>query len=1008
MNTPIKVVINNLRVANRPKPPKALPKPKQQYDIKRKVGDKQNIYAKYFDNNRAFLVPIMITDPETGTSHHPALNEQIISNFIATLLPYPNHSFITIVNKVPHKTDGQVEIKDFNAKNINDQYWKILESYEQPVPDFYVFPRNEQFDNQDYFLKDAVDGNCVLNEVEKDIEKINNVKNRMVMRNKLTALKLQVEHGDGSFTKEHMKVIQKMGIPMTIYHNGGIWEMSIPTIKPKLGKIEIFAHNGHATRHIPLAPVKSVNYIERPGWNGSQDWFITNEDLPHQQTKIFGSSINVSTENPLNSCSCVSTGQDWLETGVYVEPVKCNCKKDHPPVLTSQLNITAYQTGSTLNKCYRPPAPYDQDPEYFHCTNELSFEFKKFVNTHGFAPLTGIFNDIAKAADHHLTNQQFKEFVQSEIYHSADMNKAYRSFQKSRYYSSYGIPTGNPNLVKFTDKKTEQICKLGGWSRISNIRHVYPLIDEQHTHWIQEGGWYWHATLMYILNRKLALFDIDYTMTTQTEHIEFPFKQGNTPEDKKFNNRFIGKLIQKQSNRQIYTARDENELGAIIATSMANPDYRGHITYANNIVEIDFAPSTANTGLHHIHSAILSYVQIEMIEAMCIAGVDTIITYNTDGFTTTTKAPLPYTDELFGFKYAESHIKGAFKKQPDVHTVLDHPTFIPTANSHTTHTYSYGPAGCGKSRQVIVNTYHDAIFLFPTHTLTADGSIKAQGARLPLPCMTVQKYYFNNPHKKQRIYANVYIDEVSMISKQFFDKIMQHARKHRYNVHFIGDIDEQGLHQLPPVNNKDLVATPLKWSDFDGFHRELIVGDIRRQSKEDCVILDSLRGLDHDEQLAILKKHVQSITQFQAVDSFTESSIALVGTNKRGAELNSMIYRKNMPQIRVRTTKKYNDLVKGQMTLIDRCKAVCTEIAIATDFDNGQYLVNKQELYLRKESNVKSPFTLELMYAGTVDAVQGCTFEGKIFIDTNSMDRENLLYTAATRCKKLSDVYLIY
>lgn len=992
-----------------------------QYEIKQSKEGRENLYAKYFDDERALIVPIMVKPPNYGDEEPPELTEQIIDDFIRNFeYQYPNHSFVTIVNDRAHtgKQDN-VQIKDFNAINVLNQYWKIVKSYNTAIPDFYVFPKNTPYNYKDYHLRDAIEGNCVLNEVEAAIDKMKLSDTRITLRNKLIALKLRVEREGGAFTKEHMKEIQKMGIPMTIYHNGGIWHEAKPTTKAKIGEIKLFAHNGHATRHVPLGPVKSVNYINRKGWNGSEDWSITNDDLPDQQTKIYCSSVAVSVEiNPLNICDCNNHMYDILETGIYdatpfdeIPFVKCNCKKDHPPVLKSDLNITAYQTGTVLNKCYRPPAQYENDPEYFYCTNELSFQYKLWVKKNNLVPFTGIHYDIAKAADHHLTSRQFKPIDPEQLFHSADMNKAYRSFPKSRYYNKYGLPVSNPNLVKFDqsvykfDKPVEKIVKLTGWSCISNIRCVHTSIDENSTHWIQEGGWYWHASLQYILDLKLALFDIDATTTVKSKHIEFPFKSGTTLEDKKFNNQFIGKLIQRQSNREIYTARDENELGAIVATAQLRPDYIAHVSYTNNIVEIEFAvDANRKSGLHHIHSAILSYVQIEMIDAMIRAGQDTIVAYNTDGFYTTVKADLPYTDELFGFKYAHQRIKGSFRDEADKHIILPLPEHIPSVGASTTHTLTYGPAGSGKSRQVITNTYHDAIFLFPTHTLTADGELKAKNAKLPLPCMTVQKYYFENkknPLNKQKKYSNVYIDEVTMISKQFFNKIMQHAEINGYNVHFIGDIDENGLHQLPPVSTKDLVATPLKWSDFNGFHRERIVGDIRRQSAEDCVILDSLRGLDYDEQLVILKQHVQSITQQQAVDLFDANSIILTGTNKRGAELNSLIYKKNMPQIRVRTTKKYNGMVKGQMTTVERTKFVCHDLE--DTIEN-----TRQAIYLRRESNIAASFPLEMMFAGTTDAVQGCTHDGKIFIDVSTMDRENLLYTAATRCKKLSDVFLIY
>jgi hypothetical protein len=999
INNFLNEVLQSVKDVSKPKP-KPLPRIRRHmpiadpYEIERDIDNQQVIYAKYYDDSRAYLVPIPIVDPETAEVIPPRVTKQSIRDLFTRGMPnYRNHLFITIVNRLPYVKDNAVQIKAFTPKNIVSQYWKMVNSYHNPIPEFYVFPRDEVYDNRNYYLKDAVDGNCVLNILQSVVSTCKNLTNQRTMQNKLNVLKELIK--DGPFEQQHMQYVQKMGIPMTIYHNAGKWDETPPITKVITRKVEIFAHDGHATEHIPLGKITSVNYLDRNGWNGSNDWFITNNDLPHQQTKIYGSSVSVTTDNPLNKCEC-----DWM-AGDYI----CDHKKDHPPVLTSNLQISAYQTGSTLNKTYRPPSPDDQHKDYYYCTNELSYEYKKFIKTNRLRPLQGIYYDLIKSADHHFTNQQFVEIDPAQQYHSADINKAYRSFQHNPYYEHYKLPTGNVNLIKFEKKSINEICMLGGWSCVSNIKYNDPLIEK--TKPIQNNAIYTHLRLRFILDNNLATFDIDYTITAKMEHLEFPFKTGTTLDEKKFNNQFIGKFIQKSSNRQIFTAKDRSELGAIIASAKANPDYNGHISYTNNIVEVDFK-GTQQQGLYHIHSYIIDYAIITLLHAMIKTKLENIVCYNTDGFYSTIKPPIEFdANKLHGFKYALCKIRGSFKQEHDQHTPIVTPVHLPTGSDLFTNSITNGPAGCGKSRQVFTNTYHSSIMLFPTHTLRADGELKAATAKLPLPTMTVQKYYYDNPNVQRKIYENVYIDEVTMISREFFRKIMQHAFTHRYNVHFIGDIDEHGLHQLPPVSNKDFIASPLKWVDFNGFYKQTIITADRRQSNDDCVILDSLRNFHYKTQLKILKQHLQCVSQEQAVQLFDNTSIALVGTNLKAAELNTLIYNKQLDQIRVRTTKKYNlnktdntQLVKGQMTFTDHINYVCHDLEPTIDG-------SKQAIYLRKESNVKAPFPLEMMYAGTTDALQGCTHDGKIFIDVKTMDRENILYTAVTRCKKLSDVYLI-
>ena len=871
----------------------------------------------------------------------------------------PNHKAVLIINGESFKAKKRIVVMPATVHDMCNLY-KLIDYYIRPeMIYFHIYPANQPI--TDYKLKDHPITNCVQEILINKISQMNQVTKIARALKKITAMKIT------EFTKTTFDQIAKMKIPMTIHHNGGIWETN-QLKNPIMARCHIFAHDNHATEYIPLTKVSKVEYVDS----------IDQCDLPHQQVKIYGTTKDLLT----TVCSCEHKQHDIMEPN-YTECTTSEIK------ITQSFNIKAYQHGSTLVKTYRPP---DLSPKYYYCFNNPSYTMAVWKEKNCLRAPSGIYYDEIKSSDHHLASQMF--FETDQTCYLYDLNKAYRSYKTSPYYQQYKLPLGNYNLVKLDDT-TQNIINKVGWSKITNVIYYNSLTNKMQI--LQPGVTYPHPTLKFMLDRNLASFDITHTIISQSVDLDLPFVLLDTQEAKDLNNRLIGKLIQGDECTSIYVSGDQNELGAIAESAIQTSDFSHFIMY-DGCVKIMTEPKR-RSGLYNIHSYILSYSLISLLTGMLQADESTIVGYNVDGFYTTALVPtiIP-TTEIGGFKLVNNQKLYTCHTEPVTHTQLYTPTHIPTyTHTKLNSTLTTGYPGSNKSSSVYTDPYHGSVFCVPTHTLKADAIDNMLGAGgkykpcpINVPVYTTQKYFHESVREKREqsglFDENVICDEVTMLSDGLVKLIIEHSVKYRYNIHFIGDLDKDRIYQLPPVSTKDFPAEPVDYNRFKQFTKLKLFGGtkVRRQEKLDCEILDSCRGKSHNEVLDIIKPVVHKISQQQAVAMFDNKTCGLVMTNKRGFELNNQIHEKELPLVNTRLTNKKIG-VKGSRVQVDRntpvfIRSICGQIATRDH---------------------------EMAYFATVDSMQGATHDGKLIIDPRGNARDNALYVALTRCKRLSDVYLI-
>lgn len=887
-----------------------------------------------------------------GTGEWIDITQEMITRYIGSALDYPGMNFAVCYerngdivldqaskHKFPYSSDN------FSPKNVTGFYSFIKQLYGGEITGMWIQLFDRTLEPQPFTLFDSIDSNCVIEIIQDFItltpKYLGSDKGKQRTPTKaFNELKQMTKQG---FTKQHADfVYSKLKISLHIINNAGTWYKNT---KPARKLIEIFAHDNHASKYVRLDKITNVEYTH---------------NLPnmHQPSRILA-------------------GYKRTQTGV-------------------DINVTARQYGSTMYKRYKPPTPYEQDSRFYYCTNDLSFTFKKWTLDNNLRPACQPYFDLLKSANHHLCTQQFEQ-LDDKQHHMSDIVKAFRSFKTSPYYERFKLPLGNWMMGKCIGSVLDIVSETG-FSKITNV--VYKNQTVKNIAWIQPNCIYDHIRLYYLLTNNLASFDIEFTITSPATELEFPFMSYDNPEAKYFNNAFIGKLIAGCNSSQVtYQSNDMLELQQIAYFESQQPEFISHAFVNDTVLTITKQPN--KTQLYHIHAYIMSYVQVKLMTEMiaCETANNKVIAYNTDGFFTHRKPNINYSPELGKFRHELKQVNFGSVYEPAVHDTVSSYENLPQI-THQTYTLTIGPPGCGKSRQMFTNHHISSIICTPTHLLKS-----THKQRNPdLNYSTYHKFFNinNTKHWKPTIYENVYIDECSMISREHLTIIENFAKYHRINIHLIGDIDEQGIHQLPPIKLDNVPSTPLKWSDFTDYSISRPVLPNRRQNQQDCEFLDSLRGLSYNQQLELIKTKLSRniITKDQAVELYDETSAGVVSNHMRGNMLNLAIHSKKIKQlvdlglnpnlvtVKVMAKKSIQGIVKGSISTVGSTESIYYNRTSSKQEQNH----NKQ---------------YEIAYFTTCDAVQGGTISGKLIIDLVGASRTNLLYTAITRCTDLSNVYII-
>ena len=283
-------------------------------------------------------------------------------------------------------------------------------------------------------------------------------------------------------------------------------------------------------------------------------------------------------------------------------------------------------------------------------------------------------------------------------------------------------------------------------------------------------------------------------------------------------------------------------------------------------------------------------------------------------------------------------------------------------------------AGAGGTGKTYYNLYKDfglihPVYVAPSWKLASDmGKAYKEKTGQYLPTTVINRIT-QEPYMIQEGYIhkwNTYIiDEASMLSEAEKTLCFQYLPK----TIFLGDLK----YQLPPVfRSPDPKNHPdyYKQMTTDGFDNIQTFTEIHRFQ---CPLLKEVAELVRDKIRVNYDyktlPHFQKINKDKVKELYKREDIILVSQNKYNDEYNKM----------------FPDMIKYRVK------------SNYTKYKNGEIIYENLATVPQKE----------FRHGFTVHSVQGLTFENKIFIDLRGIKSNKMFYTAISRARKLSQIYLI-
>lgn len=802
--------------------------------------------------------------------------DELLSSFIPEL----DKTLYTLYSMIPAQTESNgyhvfptIPLegpRHLIRKHINKPYDPYTFNYRvQHIANFYdreilLVKFSLRTSPQDFALADSADLNCVLD----CIASATNISRDKIMEIHSSLLgQAQDSPKYIMADKPRMNkdaavyVAKKLGVRIVFNTTAGEWFDTYSVHKSKKKKIAIFAHDGHASAYYePDFKIRKVVYYDN---------------------------------------------HDALAEAYKTLP---GIKK----MRRNQCQLEGFILEGKFHKVFKPPVGFAEDPNYFTCTSQESFEFKHWKVTNRIFSPPAQYYDAISAAVHwvgsRLVNDSYKPNTKTK-YHTYDINGAYYSFYNSPYYSQYKLPIGYYNVFE-VDSPGDGYALItkAGWARVTNVRYLNAFYSQER--FIQDGCFYTNLELYVAHVNQWADFDITHIIVAGSEHIDYPFRPTKTPDanknriNKAYNVKFIGRCItggMAKTKTEHYYTEDilewrqiqhmlseknipyETETSAITAPipedtddsihpsdleellgSKVYPDPEINPTKPNNrpgYLITAYIDSHEKTNLWNLNSYIYAYAKVTFIEA-CIAATNAgadIWAYNTDGFITDKYVDL---GELVGpkgmqLKYKYETVNWNLNSEIKVHTQFD--------PANLTHDGISPPP-----LSVYANMPNGFHFIYGP----AGAGKSYNNKKYPLvgscygsPTNALKQDYIKDEmvkaksHTNQALfglsssrvkalgYSSVFPDELSMHGREQLNQMVNIAGYYRINLYLTGDIDPNfGCVQLPPVIGKVIEPEYIDWHGIT-WHQANIDHDRRRQIREDALFLDTLRELGPVEQL---------------------------------------------------------------------------------------------------------------------------------------------------------------
>lgn len=697
------------------------------------------------------------------------------------------------------------------------------------------------------------------------------------------------------------------------------------------------------------------------------------------------------------------------------------------------ISYTSIHAGDTIYRTYRIPAEYRDKPEYYTCTSALAFEYKRWKLENHIRPLTGVYQLIAKSAAHTLGTQQFSDYRIGETLHNYDQNGAYPNYARSKYYSTYGLVAGCVRLFANTDLSH---VANSGISLVLTVTYTNDFARKVAP--IQPGNWYWHHELQCYLDENICTYTISHTVTAFGRTVSLPMGSdyaGLSADDRRdakyFNNAFIGKLISggvDDSFDEHYYVSNKypGERMQLEYELQSKPGVRSVMFDEVTRTVVANVKSGKSNQLWHIHGQITAYQRAHMITTMSRYG-PSIVAYCVDGFYTRGLIGLIPSTQPFEFKYSQSVIKFNSTYAHKVHSSLYTPIYAPDISKYigrlSSRTNTIGPAGCGKSYiSLFTDPMVGSVIALPqlTQADSCAGKYTLSTNTIPVgyipPITTAQKIISDIGRDIAPEYETIRIDEAHQISQGMVNKILKWCTDNHLNLDLISDTEKTGDNRVVIYQRPAPAPCGEPISSLESFEWYLQISSVRRQSCADAAILDGLRGLSPGEMLRRIIPHVDThLLGAPNVDKlYTRiSELILAGSpvicsgHARISYLNKYVRDRasahleqeykhllTVPAVYKGSKKNREGMIPGAVYDTLACNVYWDRTSASEDIKT-------------KVNEHGAGYRFEPAYVRTADARQGDTINQKYIIDITHINLPGYLYSALTRCARITDICLV-
>lgn len=377
--------------------------------------------------------------------------------------------------------------------------------------------------------------------------------------------------------------------------------------------------------------------------------------------------------------------------------------------------------------------------------------------------------------------------------------------------------------------------------------------------------------------------------------------------------------------------------------------------------------------LSHITAFITSYQRISVYEQLFELEPEEVLRIHTDG--------IYHTNENVNiknvFRIQDKKMKNLKGCDRYISGIEDGLTELATGEYRTDYDkgleddflveYHKGAGGCGKTHRNLTDKgFIKTLYVAPSWKLASEKKEKygvhvSVFARL----LSDDPYQINN---FMRYYNVIVIDECSMLTKNCIEKIINNYGMCK--IIFCGDIG----YQLPAITGDKLTEEYMK----DLFFTKTYNNNYRIQDEKLLVLCNKVRKMIKDEEhyaiiIREIKRNLDDGHYINDVkDLYNIEDMILTPINAR--------------------KDKYTKEFKGTF---DKEKYYIT--------NNNNYNYHTGDIVISEDA----PKCGEVRHAFTVHCIQGITAEKKLFIDLYKIRSVEMIYTAISRARRMSQLYFI-